>query len=392
MMVAKMNITQIGKSCFGCRNCEKVCSKGAIHFDFDKEGFLSPTVDEKKCVHCSLCLKACPNENKLQPRTEVKTYGFINGNHEHLMKSSSGGFAFEASMAVLKNGGYVAGCVFDDSIRAIHILSNSPEDIAKMQTSKYVQSDLGNVFDAIKEKLNAGKDVLFIGTPCQVHALQVYLKKPFDHLLTIDIICHGCPSPGLFRSYIRSIEKKENERICNFKFRFKKENEWGRYNVYYEIPAKKTFKIKNFFFEAYGFAFLKCLSFRESCYSCRYTSPFKRPGDLTIGDFWHVQEKYSAKDMLNGTSAVLVHSEKGQIFLEKNIPFQSMFDCDLSDIVKWQENLNHPVARPSQRNHYYNGFDENFYMRVKGPSKFWAFVRSLFPRRLKYFLKSFLKK
>ena len=389
-MMNEKNISQIGKKCVGCGNCKNVCPKQAVRLVTSDEGFLIPEIIFTKCIQCGKCLSYCPAENKVKSEN-IGAYGLTEEDKPELMKSASGGAAYMASKLFIDNGGYVCGCVFDENLHAVHIVSNNLEDIRRMRMSKYVQSDVSDCFPRIKELLKQNKKVLFIGTPCQVHALSLYAEKYRENLTLIDIICHGCPSPGLFSVYIRSLEKKEKGKIANFKFRYKLPDKWGKYYIYYEVPEKNRKRIKEFYFENYGYAFFEGLSFRESCYTCSYTSVFSRPGDITLGDFWHVDEYYPQVKHKNGVSAVLINTEKGNDLFQRIREGNDVFSCDKEEIIRWQENLNHPVKRPEKRDIYYKNFSEDFYIAKKGHSKMKSRLVRCIPPSLKEKLKNILR-
>lgn len=218
----KDNINKIShKECTGCSACLNSCVKKAISFEPDCEGFLYPNVDNNLCVECGMCNKVCQAIEKINFQSPIECYAAQNQNHEDLLKSSSGGMFLVFAKEILNNGGYVSGCILTENFVAKHIVTNDLDEVYKMCGSKYVQSDLNNCFSQIKQLLTENKIVLFVGTPCQVSGLKLFLKKEYENLITLDFVCHGVPSPLLLKKYITEFEKK-GVKIIDFKFRDKK--------------------------------------------------------------------------------------------------------------------------------------------------------------------------
>lgn len=208
--------------CNGCEACANICPHFAISMNPDKHGFLHPFIDEEKCVNCGLCKKACSIENSNANRNSVKVvYAAWNRNREVRLASSSGGIFTLLAEDVLKSNGVVYGAaLIDHSVQ--HIRINFPDDISKIRGSKYVQSHISNIYKQVENDLKSGKQVLFSGTPCQVQGLKNYLGKTYSNLVCVDVICHGVPSPMVFRDYLVCLEEKQDSRVCSLSFRYKK--------------------------------------------------------------------------------------------------------------------------------------------------------------------------
>lgn len=386
-------IESVGKKCCGCRTCEKICPKKAIGMIYDKEGFLIPSINHELCINCSLCEKKCPTRNELINDFEQKYFGFVNSNPEDLINSASGGFGIFASKIILENGGYVCGCVYDENNKPIHIVSNKFEDIMRMQSSKYVQSDTMNCFLEVKNLLVKGNKVLFTGTPCQVHGLKTYLGKDYENLLTIDIVCHGTPSPKLFEAYIHYLERKEKSSIKNYNFRYKGKKGWGRrYFYYYYCVETKKERTGDLGLDKYGEDFLKGSNFRESCYDCNYSYYNKRPADITMADFWGAYKKLPEKVNKKGLSSILINTKKGMDFINENKNSATIFECELGDVLPNQRNLNAPTERNKLRDHYYDGFDDTFFDRKRKPSRIMRKIKSVTPKKIKSLIKKIIRK
>lgn len=307
-------VTEKKNNCFGCNACYNVCPAGAISMKEDDEGFLYPFIDKIKCTNCGLCKKACPSLNKSETYNNngknPDCYAVMADDEIRLKSSSGGAFTLIADY-ILDNGGYVCGVVWDKNGKAIHKITNDKKEYEKMRKSKYVQSDPLNVYSEIKKHLKENKLVLFTGTPCQVAALNVFLGKNYDNLYTVDLICHGVPSPKVWKQYLK--ETIDNEEFIDADFR-DKEAGWTVYLT--TTTATNTYKcdMKN---DYYLKAFLNNMCLRPSCGICPFTST-QRESDITIGDFWAIERFDKKLNDKKGTSVILLNNEKGkEIF--KNI-------------------------------------------------------------------------
>ena len=195
--------------CCGCTACMSICPLKCISMTSDEEGFLYPSVDKNKCVQCGACDKVCPIQNVVEEIPfEQKAYIVRNKNREIKKASAAGGFFYNLGSYVIKSGGVVCGVVLDEAFHAVHISTDSEEDLIRFAGSKYMQSVVGNkTFAYIKTNLDKGKQVLFSGTPCQVEGLLSFLKADYSNLITVDIVCHSVPSPMIFDKYLEYISK-----------------------------------------------------------------------------------------------------------------------------------------------------------------------------------------
>lgn len=211
------------EQCCGCTACLNICPKQAISMLEDQKGFLYPKIDGSKCVECGLCQKVCPLkvDGSADDKFSKIAYAVKNKDNDERARSSSGAVFIEVAKAVLGSDGIVYGVRLDDEHRAMHDRADSVESVRKFQGSKYVQSFKGDIFKDVKRDLKAGNSVLFTGTPCEVAGLKRYLRVPYDNLVTVDIICHGTPSPGSFDDHVRALEKKYSSKISKISFRNK---------------------------------------------------------------------------------------------------------------------------------------------------------------------------
>lgn len=293
-----INITDKHKCC-GCTACISVCPKGYISMSEDKEGFLYPVVDSVKCIDCGLCEKVCPVLHPLKNEAEPLVYAAINNDESIRMQSSSGGIFTLLAEYVIENGGVVFGACFDRDWNVVHDYTETKEGLVRFRGSKYVQSNVGNSFSQVKIFLDAGREVLFSGTPCQVAGLKNYLRKPYPNLLTVDLVCHGVPSPDVWRKYLQETvckayrikKNKSAVNICDYisdiKFRAKDKG-WKKYSFKIEYKDGRI-EINPFYENPYMNIFLSNLSLRPSCYVC----PAKLnnvQSDITLADFWGVNK------------------------------------------------------------------------------------------------------
>lgn len=361
-------VEQINKnSCTGCGLCKVLCPKQCIAMTDDDEGFRFPKIDAKSCIQCGKCFNMCPAGNicdELYSRDERKYFSGIISDKDILIQSSSGGVFGMLAHKIISMGGYVCGCIYNDDTEAIHIVTDKKEDIEKMQGSKYVQSRAEHCFSEISKLLSCQKAVLFTGTACQVAALRVYLGKDYDNLYCVEVLCHGVPSPGFFKTYKNHLEKKLNGKIKEIRFRDKRKHGWGsehRTCVIYE----KNGKLKEYrpVLPAYFSSFFYGLDLRESCYNCRYAVP-ERVADLTIGDYWGYFTKYKRR-FDQGISVVGINTQKGNRLIDTTIDAFDFYDAlPQEEAVLSNDNFVRPVKRPAERSSFYKDIMQKGYKHV----------------------------
>ena len=372
------------KDCCGCQACASVCAKRSITMQEDNEGFLYPVVDASTCTDCGLCEKVCPVINQDKPRKPLKVYAAKNKNEEIRRHSSSGGIFTPLAEAVIRDGGVAFGAKFDKEWNVIHAWTDTIEGIADFRGSKYVQSTIGNTYREAREFLKQGRQVLFSGTPCQIAGLRKFLRKEYDNLLAVDVVCHGVPSPLVWRKYLE--ETRENLRtgrevgkntvssslmdlpvITGISFRDKTHG-WKKYGfrlryAAYEaagnsvsVPANDSERtlLQPFPDNVFMKGFLKNLYLRPSCYACASRSG-KSGSDISIADFWGVQNYYPEFDDDKGIGLVLVNTDKGRKAYEQ---------VNANDIESTYEQgliqnpcLEHSVPRTKYVGTFWTGFE-----------------------------------
>lgn len=318
--------------CCGCSACWNICPKLAIDFKENSEGFEYPVIDKDKCIDCGICITVCPAINS-QGKNNFKdeVFACANLNEQEQYNSSSGGVFTLLSKEVLNRSGVVYGAAFENAKVVKHIKIEREEDIAKIRGSKYLQSKMSSVYDSVKEDLELGKYVLFSGTPCQVGGIRNFLRKDYRKLLLVDFICHGVPSPLVWRKYIDEYEKIINNKIVLVNFRNKK-NGWKNFNLCLKDASGKLF-IEEHEKNVYMKGFLNELYLRPSCYNCSCKGT-DRVSDITIGDFWGVDTIYPSFFDNRGISVLKVNSDLGYEFFCDIKKHMKYIKVDVNDVIK----------------------------------------------------------
>ena len=309
-MVSK--IINLKDQCIGCGTCEKVCPIGAISMIVDGQGFRTPYIDGNKCINCNQCEKVCPQIEYSSTNYEnPNCYGVI-APEEILEKSSSGGAFSVLCDYVFERDGYVCGAAYDSDFRSVsHIMISNKEELYKLRGSKYVRSDLGNIFNEIREKLENDEYVLFSGTPCQVVALYNVLGIEYEKLVTVDFICSGVPSESIYKKYIDEIAQQKVINSVNMR---PKMYGWDIDGIQVNFDDDTEY-IKHGIRDPYFKAFLNKIMNYQACYDCQFAL-FPKKADFTIGDLWHAQELYFRDDFEDGISCLITNSDKADIIFK----------------------------------------------------------------------------
>lgn len=317
--------------CTGCMACKNVCPVNAIKIERDTNGFQYPKINQTKCIHCNLCKKACPVVTTLkQQNNETKAYACKNKNTNVRMQSSSGGIFTLIAEDILDQKGVVFGAKFNPKFEVVHGYVMKKEELSIFRGSKYLQSKIGNSYKKVKEFLEEEKKVLFTGTPCQIEGLLSYLGKDYENLYTQDIICHGVPSPKVWKKYLEY--KKQNKKIKEINFRKKDILGWNNYQVNYKYENSE----ENIHHEKdiYMKLFLQNLILRQSCYSCNFKK-INRKSDITLADFWGIDKVLPEFNDEKGTSALIVHSKKGKEIFDRIKKHINFIEVNIEDIKKY---------------------------------------------------------
>ena len=366
--------------CCGCTACYSVCPKNAIKMVRDNEGFLYPEVDREKCVNCGMCKKVCPILNKAKLNEfKPKAYLFQNSNEEIRKDSTSGGIFTAIGEFVIKNNGIVYGATFDDNFVVNHIGVESTYELCKFRKSKYVQSNQNNCFKEIKQYLDNGKLVCYSGTPCQVGGLRTYLRKDYENLILVDIMCHSVPSPLVFEKYKGYILKKMNaNKILNINFRDK--NKYGYKYSMMTVETDNGIYSQGIDTDPYLRAFFSDVSVRPSCYNCHFKT-MKRVSDLTIWDCFNINEIDKSFDDDKGTTRVLVQSEKGEKLLE-NLDDVRLKELDINIATKKVKEMTNSVNYNDKRKKFFENINDDNVFEKYYPTNFKTEVNSFVRKAL----------
>ena len=361
--------------CTGCGACVQVCTHKAIEMKNDSEGFIYPFVDEKKCVQCGLCDKICPvtGTNTENSGEEQHCYVATTNKEKYYLESASIGICTMLSEYVISNGGIVYGSYLDESDwTAYHIPVKDVNGIQKVRNSKYLQSTTGDTFIQVKEKLNQGVVVLYIGTPCQIAGLKSFLRKSYSNLYTIDLICHGVFSPKLMPLEIDYWEKRLGGKVKNFRFRSKRVYKYANGGMV-NFDLNKDGTIRHVERHAASSPSYRCYAYaddgmhynhRLSCYNCQFRSQ-KRYGDITIGDPWFISNKVINNKKLRNTNSVRslysVNSAKGNEIISWVRPLLNEEELSASDAFTQPALQIITKEIPSKRKNLFSMLDQKDY-------------------------------
>lgn len=390
-------------NCCGCTACASICPKQAIKMVPDKNGFFYPEVNLDKCIHCNLCDKVCTYQKGSLPNSQKEVFAAV-ANNIALIESASGGLFSSFAKKILEKGGVVYGSAMrynDDQLHVQHIKVTDISELPLLKGSKYVQSNLKDIFINVKTELSKEHTVLFSGTPCQIAGLKGFLQKDYPNLFTIDIICHGVPSEQLFQQYISFEESKHNSKIIDFRFRDKKKG-WQLHGamtlengdtIYFDPEESSYYQL-----------FLNSYTYRENCYSCPYASDH-RPGDITIGDYWCIElvhpellvKNDGPIDHTKGVSCMIINNAKGETLLSD---YGSNIECWKStykNASKYNRQLTAPSSMKEEREIVLSLAQKDYksldiwYRKRLIPIKIKRTIRSLIPKPIKHFLKKCIK-
>lgn len=346
------DLQKVNNLCSGCTACKYVCPQNCIEIQTNTEGFYQAFLNPNKCIECGICHRVCPMEKEIK-KTIMSCFAAASEDVEVYCRSSSGGIFSLVAEEIIIEGGSVYGCAMDSNLVPHHKKISRKNQIEELRRSKYVQSDLRDCFSQIKKQLNEQEKILFVGTPCQVSGLYLYLgKKEYQNLYTIDIICHGTPSPQMFISNLKWIEKEHKKKLKEYEFRLKtkKSKETGKY-CYRYVFEDDTIEDGVYYRDPFFNEFYDMTNLNECCYSCPYATE-NRPGDLTIGDYEWGKSHHAEFIKFDEISCVLVNSNKGKAIFEK-IKNIRRTETKLCYIEEKNANLLHPTNRPKYRTYIF---------------------------------------
>lgn len=347
---------EVDSKCFGCGICVYICPTKAIVLKENEKGYVYPHIDKHKCIECGKCDKFCTKNEKLQKTFPKEMYAIKNKDKDIRFKSTSGGVFYEIAKSVILKKGIVYGCLIDDENKVKHSRAENIDSLNNFMGSKYVQSDLNDIFQMLVKDINEDKIVLFSGTPCQCYAIKRMLENKhcdLGKLILCDFLCHGVPSASFFKNWINFIEKKYKGKVECYKFRDKgklknpPDPRGIRFNI---VKNKKTKDIYNIDINDLFFdMFLGNYILRESCYSCNYIG-FDRVSDFTLADYWGCENHYASFFDTNGISLLFVNTENGQNIYEM---IKHRFDYVN---VKANNTLQKPLVKAAKKPEDYDKF------------------------------------
>ena len=344
------------KNCCGCSACASVCPKHCVTMQADSEGFLYPVVNEADCIDCGLCEKVCHELHPFEERKPQKVYAAIYKDEEIRLKSSSGGIFYLLAEKNIAEGGVVFGARFDDQWQVVIDYAETMEGVKAFMGSKYVQARMATAYADAKRFLTEGRKVLFSGTPCQIAGLHHFLRKPYDNLLTVDIICHGTPSPKVWSRYLDEVVTAGRKAINDVQFR-NKHNGWKNFNfaMLYNKNGETVSLCSQAVKNHYMHAFLGNLILRPSCHHCQ-SKEGRSHSDITIADFWSVSKVLPEMDDDKGTGLVLFNTDKGFEALEWSKTTHKETTADSA--LRYNIAFNHSVTPHPKRIEFFSRMEQ----------------------------------
>lgn len=347
------------RECSGCTACASSCPTECIKMVEDKEGFKYPEVDTQKCINCHKCEKVCPVLQKKVIYTEEKISAVIARikDFEVLMRCTSGGVFTALAMECVEQGGIVYGAAYDEKFNVVHMGVQDKQSVIRLAGSKYVQSDIGDTFLQVKTEVQSGRSVMFCGTPCQVAGLDSYLGKKYDNLLLVDLVCHGVPSPKLWRVYLAHIQQKYGK-LSSVNFRGK--NLGYHVSVMEEVFATGHKRIGSARTNMMLKCFFRNIADRPICYKCTFKT-VSRCSDLTLFDSWHAAELVpELKDDDKGYTTILIQSDKGKRFVDARKDKLECYKVNSEMALKLDGKMaTNSVQMHPQREVFYDYLEEN---------------------------------
>ena len=354
------NVSTIKDNCCGCQACEQICPVSAIKFECNNEGFLYPQIGEK-CIECGLCITKCPVISPPKYNTPRVGYAAYIKDSKSIQKSASGGIFYALAQHIISKGGIVYGCAELEVGFPKHIGVKSIEELSYLQGSKYAESNITDVLPEIVINSNSGKIILFTGTPCQNAALRNIIGDQ-DNIYYVDVICHGVPSQKMYRAYLKWEEERTRKKISKFVFRSKKQHGWSlTYRMELQKGKRKYTIEKIASLSPYYHHFLCGLNYRESCYRCKFARG-ERVTDITLGDFWGINNINWKLYNYDGVSTVLVNTERGERLWKQISAEVNSNPIEIDLIRQYNGQLRMPSNRPQGRDTIYKeltlrGFD-----------------------------------
>lgn len=349
----------IKDKCTGCGVCSVSCPTKSIWMMENEEGFRFPVIDKNTCIECHICEKKCPVLNDVVISSNTSAYAVKNKCNDVRRLSSSGGVFSVLAESILNDGGIVCAAKYDENFLVTHDICDSVDMLSTCRGAKYAQSQSERYFPDIKRKLDHGGAVMFVGTPCQVAALVSYLGKDYPKLYLVDMICHGVPSPKVWKKYLSERRRLDgnNLNVEHVNFRSKSTG-WSRYGYSVEISYQSGERYSVCQSEdPFMKGFTSNLYLRKSCSQCKFKG-IERCSDFTLGDYWGIWEQYPEFDDNNGVSVLLIHSEKGRIKWECIAHHFELKEVSVEEAVQFNPSALENSFPHSMRNEFFKRLEE----------------------------------
>lgn len=357
-----MNITE---KCTGCMACYNACPFNAIEIIQNEKGFYEPHIIEEKCKKCKKCVITCPQNNLAEKKENKVVYAAWSNSEREREESTSGGIFSEIAKKVLEEDGIVVGAIYDENFKVVHGILTNKEDLQKTRGSKYVQSYIGDSFKIVKKYLDEGRKVLFSGVACQIAGLKNFLNKKYNNLITVDVLCHGVPSPMIFEEYKK---RHKGHEIANIKFRYKKPS-WTVFSMKIDYENGSSYS-NTTYKDEYIRAFLEDYITNDVCCECKYTGK-DRVSDITLADFWgYISESFKTRNTEKGISLVMVNTELGEEYFNKIKDRIIFVEKTFEEAAKGNQCLRQPFKKNKSyeefwENYFAKGYDNTFEKYIK---------------------------
>lgn len=374
-------------ACCGCSACEQICPTGAVSMEEDEEGFVYPKINDTMCIHCNKCDTICAFSKKLYQKNELNEPDAYALKHKNLairLNSRSGGCFTALSDYILHLGGIIYGCGYGQDFEVVHKRAENKEERDEFRGSKYVQSNTEGIFEKVRNDLKEGKYVLFSGTSCQVAGLKGFLgKTPQETLYCVDILCHGVPSPMVWRDYLIFMKKRYHGMVTEVDFRNKKQFGWKKHIETIRIGGNShnSTIYKELFYSHY--------ILRPSCYECPYKQ-MTHPADITLADFWGIQKAVKNFNDNKGVSLVLINSVKGRKLFEQ-VKEDTIYEkCKVRP--EFQRPLHQAFPMPEDRMEFWKSYRRKGFYQIAidygglSRKKYWKEQISYCKKKLKKWL------
>ena len=346
------------QDCCGCWACANACPKQCLTMEEDAEGFRYPHIDMDRCIDCGRCEQVCPiiHATPDTPKPQ-RAYLLQHKDAKVLAESTSGGAFTAIATYVIEKGGVVFGAAYNEAFEVVHTYTDSIEGLKKFRNSKYVQSRMGDAYKDAQRFLKEGRWVCFSGTPCQLEGLIRYLRKPYDHLVTVDLVCHAITSPKVFRMYVDQKKEETRGQVENILFRDK--TPYGyKYSTMSVYSGGKQVYSEGVETDVMLRSFFTHINVRPSCYDCKFKKRY-RMTDLTIWDCFDVYKFSKKLDNDKGVTRILAHTDQANTLMAGLADQATIVEIDADKAVEGVRELVHSVKVPARRVVFFNNMLKN---------------------------------